>query len=309
MFLLNKNILPSISNLENILNSTKNITEIQSDLDCSGQENIPYKTVILSSRSPLSSFSKHFASDSLKDISCQAAVETVDAATIPKGTYEKDKAIQTFKTYHQRSRRTQTKNRKIKSYSRKTQTPCLTIDDIRESLVTAFPNSPLLTLPSDQFSRIITGNSTIPFSQNSIIQGLNLQSVSGTTGYNLLRSIVPKTFPSTRVIRRALSSFYILPGVINSIIELCSNKLLQYPLYNQKIILSFDEFSVSAKVEYSPQHKIFVGLPTLEPSYANAQVQNCLIIVAQRLTLPIRIPVSVDFTASSTKPGSVKLYY
>ena len=132
--------------------------------------------------------------------------------------------------------------------------------------------------------------------------------MSGTSGYNRLRSIVPKTFPSTRVIRRALLSFYIVPGVINSIIELFSNKLLKYPLYNQKIILSFDQFSVSDKVEYSQQHKISVGLPTLEPSYANAEVQNCLIIIAQCLTLPIRIPVSVDFTTSSTKPGSVKFY-
>ena len=70
MFLLNKNILPSISNLEKILNSNRNSTEIQSDFDSSGKENTPHKTVIFASSSPLSSFSQHVASDSIKDQCC-----------------------------------------------------------------------------------------------------------------------------------------------------------------------------------------------------------------------------------------------
>ena len=74
---------------------------------------------------------------------------------------------------------------------------------------------------------------------------------------------------------------------------------------HHKIILSFDEFSISPKVEYSPQHHCVIGFPTFQPYLLNSQVQNCLIVVAQSLTLPIRIPVSVDFTASSTKAGTL----
>ena len=47
-------------------------------------------------------------------------------------------------SYHQRSRRTQTRNLKIKLYSRKTQTPSLSIENVRKNLIKAFPNSPLL---------------------------------------------------------------------------------------------------------------------------------------------------------------------
>ena len=254
--ILNKNILPTISKLENLLNSSKNSTEIESDLSTStsDQENRPPKTIICSSTTSLSSFSKHFANDSIRSISCQTSVFTVDTGTNPGRIFENDKGVQTFKIHQQRSRKIQTRSRKLKAYSRKTQTPKVSIENIRETIQTAFPNAPILTLPEDQFSRLIKGDSTTPFSQSTIIQGLKLKSTSGTSGYNVLRSIFPKTFPSTRTIRRATSNFYICPGVINSIIELFSNKLLKYPSFNRKIVLSFDEFSVSPKVEYSPQH-------------------------------------------------------
>ena len=87
-------------------------------------------------------------------------------------------------------------------------------------------------------------------------------------------------------------------------IEVFSSRLSKYPSVHHKIILSFDEFSIAPKVEYSAQHHCFIGVPTLQPEFSNAVVQNCLIFIAQCLTLPIRIPVSVDFTAHTTKPGT-----
>ena len=307
MELWNKKILPSINNLESILNSSKNSTDIEasSSTNTSDQENRPPKTIVCLSKTPLSSFSKRFVNDAIRSISCQTSAFTVDTGTNPGRLFENDKAVQTYKIHHQRTRRTQTRTRKIKSYSKPTQTPNYSLSNIRESILKSFPNAPILSLPQDQFSRLIQGSSNLSFSESSILQGLKIQSASGTTGYNVLRTIIPNTFPSPRTIRRATSSFYICPGVINSVIELFSNKLLKYPQYNQKIVLSFDEFSISPKVEYSSQHQMIVGLTTLDPGYANSQVQNCLIIVAQCLTLPIRIPVSVDFTASSTKPGNL----
>ena len=178
---------------------------------------------------------------------------------------------------------------------------------IFETLNLTFSQSPLLSLNSDQFSRLITGKSKIPYSDSTILKGYQLQSVSGKSGYNLLRSDIPNCFPAVRTIRRSLSSFAIFPGAQKHVIELLSNKLSNYPLYNRKIVLSFDEFSISPKIEYSQQHRIFVGLPTLKPVYANAQVKNCLIFIAQCLTLPIRVPVSVDFTTSSTSPGILEI--
>ena len=78
---------------------------------------------------------------------------------------------------------------------------------------------------------------------------------------------------------------------------------MELPSYNQKIVLSFDELSVAHKIEFSPQHNLFIGLSTLQTKIVDSPVQNCLIILAQCLTLPIRVLVSVDFTATSTKPN------
>ena len=195
------------------------------------------------------------------------------------------------------------KGKKIPIKSKKSQTVSFKIENCRETLIKAFPNSPLLELNTDQFSRIITGNSRTPLSRATILQGLQLKSVTGTTGYNLLRSEIPKIFPSTSIIRNSFSSFFISPGPISSIIKLFCEKLIELPSYYQKIVSSFDEFSVAHKIEFSAQHNLFIGLPTLQPKIIDSPVQNCLIILAQCLTLPIRVPVSVDFTASSTKPG------
>ena len=76
----------------------------------------------------------------------------------------------------------------------------------------------------------------------------------------------------------------------------------------RKVVLCFDEFSISPKVEYSVQHKSFIGFPTLTPIQSEGPAQNCLIFIAQCLLLPIRVPVSVDFTSSSTKANKLNVH-
>ena len=96
------------------------------------------------------------------------------------------------------------------------------------------------------------------------------------------------------------------------VIDIFANKLLQLPDYNRRVILCFDEFFISPKIEYSLQHKSWIGLPTLKPQYLDSKVQNCFIIMAQCLTLPIRVPVSVDFTTHVTRANisvACFLYY
>lgn len=202
MNLCSKNILPSITNLESILNSGLNISKPISH--SSDGNSPPNKIFILTSQNPLSSFSQGFANDLTTHSSCQAVVSTKNISTNTT-SHSVEKQIQTFKTYHQTSRRTQTRSpTKPRLYSRKTQTNRKSVESIREVILAEFPNSPLLTLNSDQFFRIITGNSRIPYSQESILQGLQLQTASGTTGYNLLRSEIPNCFPSTSSIRESI---------------------------------------------------------------------------------------------------------
>ena len=272
------------------------------------QENLPEKNIILKSTSVLSSYSINFVKDLIKESSTQTEVLTINKQTSTPKICKSDKQIHTFKIYHQLSRNTQTKWRKIRIASRKTQTLKYTVADVHEILVKSFPNSPLLKLNFDQFYRLVTGNSRIPYSRESILQGYKIQATSGTAGYNVLRSEVPKCFPSPSIIRNSLSNFSISPGPFQNVIELLCNKLRNLPKYNQKIILSFDECSIASKVEFSSQHNEFIGLPTLEPEIENAPTKNCLIIIATCLTLPIRIPVNVDFTASSTKPGIIIMF-
>ena len=130
-----------------------------------------------------------------------------------------------------------------------------------------------------------------------------MTSVSGNRGYNLFRQEIPDVFPSKRTIQNSLNRFYVSPGPINVVIEIFANKLLQLSFLHRKVVLCFDEFSVSPKVEYSIQHKKFIGHPTLASKYVDKTVQNCLIIIAQSVTMPIRVPVSVDFTTNTTKAG------
>ena len=179
------------------------------------------------------------------------------------------------------------------------------METIRDTIKVSYPNSPFLSLNDDQFSRLITGKTKITFSQETILQGYKLQSVSGTGAYNLFRSALPNSFPCSRTIRGKISNFCIYPGPIQSIIKLFSYRLKTYPSVNHKIIISFDEFSIAPKVQYSPQHHSYIGVPTILPECDNAVAENCLVFVAQCLTLPVRVPVSVDFTANSTKAGII----
>ena len=212
----------------------------------SSKESIPEKNIILKSSSSLSSYSINFATDFKKNTATQTEVPTLDKQTSTYKIPNCDKQIHTFKIYHERSRKTQTKSRKIKVASRKTQTLKHTVADVHEIFQKLFPNSPLLKLHYDQFVRLITGNSRLPYSLESILQGYKIQSTSGTTGYNLMRSEVPNCFPSPSIIRHSLPNFYILPGPFQSVIELFCNKLKNLPTYNQKIILSFDECSIAS---------------------------------------------------------------
>lgn len=307
----NKKILSSINILAAVLNSSGNSIEQVSESNLSSEENSqPTKTIILKSKTPISSYSKNFITDLIRDNSCQGVVTSVNHATSPQCSFTSDSQVQTYKLYHQYSRKTQTRNpAKKRLYSRKIQTDRQAVESIRETIQRAYPKSPLLALNKNRFSRLVTGKFRTPFDQESIIKGFKMQCVSGNRGYKLLRSEIPDVFPSKSTICKSLSSFYILPGPIKMVIYMFSNKLAALPSYNKKIVLCFDEFSISPKVEFSKQHNSYIGFPTLKPQYADSTVQNCLIIIAQCLTLPIRVPVSVDFTTSVTKAGILYLRF
>jgi hypothetical protein len=202
MYFDEKNILPSITTLEKILNSpvdnrepscfssftsscpsvediplnktlilTSNSALSSFTSSCQSDEDIPpNKTLILTSNSALSSYSQKFSIESIKNSSCQTVFATNNKSTNTNTPFSFEKSVQTFKTYHQTSRRTQTRKlHKKRSYSRKTQTPRYSVDSIRVSIQQAFPNSPLLLLNDDQFSRLITGNTRTPVSPESIL--------------------------------------------------------------------------------------------------------------------------------------------
>ena len=155
----------------------------------------------MTSSTNLSAYSQKFAIDTIKSTSCQTVSFSLEKSTSTKVVDTAEKHVQTCKAYYKTDRQTQVSARKIKLYSRQSQTPRNSVKSIRESIETTYPQSPLLSLNSDQFSRLITGNSKIPFTQNTILQSYKLQSSSGTSGYNLLRSELPYCFPSPSSIR------------------------------------------------------------------------------------------------------------
>ena len=166
MLFNNKKILPSIENLSNLLNwsgnsvtleveieSDENIyppkSIIESDIQLISDENIPApKSIILSSQNPISLYVSS---------ECQAVTTTKENCTSMEVSFS-DAKIQT-KPCNYRSYKSQTRNpAKKRVYSRKTQTDEQSVESIRESIQNAFPNSPLLSLNQNHFSRLVSGN-------------------------------------------------------------------------------------------------------------------------------------------------------
>lgn len=89
----------------------------------------------------------------------QPPAQTRSVATSTRIRYISEKAVQTFRYVYRVDRRTQTRSiQKPRTYSMRLQTARLTSDQIRTLIERYFPNSQLLTLNSDQFKRLLTGN-------------------------------------------------------------------------------------------------------------------------------------------------------
>ena len=230
----NKTILPAITNLSQLLNlNEKDVS------DLFDQENQPRQTVIRSSTNSLLNYSHKFSVGLVKSTPVQATVGTLTNSTSTKVDLL-DKSVQTTTLCYHVNHKTQTLDRKKKVYSRKTQTSRKLLATIRDTIKVSYPNFSLLSLNNDQFSRLITGKSKITFSQETILQGYKLQSLSGTGAYNLCRSALPNSFPCSKTIRGKISNFCINPGPVKSIIKLFSYRLKTYPAVNYKFIISFE---------------------------------------------------------------------
>ena len=147
----NKQILPAINNLSQLLNPNEiDVSEL-----CD-QENQPRKTVIRNSTNSLLNYFQKFSVGLVKSTPVQATVETLTKSTSTKVDIF-DKSVQTTKLCYHVNHKIQTLDRKKKVYSRKTQTSCKSLETIRDTIKVSYPNSPLLSLNDDQFSRLITG--------------------------------------------------------------------------------------------------------------------------------------------------------
>ena len=107
----NKKFLASINNLTDLFNLTRNSIDQESEVNpVSEENNLPAQTTICKSSTPISWYSKNYITDSLRDKSCLAVVSSLNHSTSPACFFTSDAQIQTFKTYHQSSRKTQTRN-------------------------------------------------------------------------------------------------------------------------------------------------------------------------------------------------------
>lgn len=188
----NPNITPAIQNLEYLLKSSTSRSCLAAN-----PENIQVvtKNIVQSSKSSL-------ITPSMRTEKISTNQTTQDVVQPP--------AACTLK--HHRSRAVQTNSKCPRTITCSTQTDSMSVADFRFFLNFYFPQSSLLSLPSDQFTRIITGNITLPFSLYSIMKANTIQKSVGALAYEHLRREFPNLFPGASTIRRTLASFKMSPS-------------------------------------------------------------------------------------------------
>jgi hypothetical protein len=117
----------------------------------------------------------------------------------------------------------------------------------------------------DQIDLLSGLKNRVRWSDDAIQKATHVRYVCGSTGYELLRTM-GYPLPSCSVIVRKLRAVSFQPGILDDVFTLMKLKLAKMRPEERECVLTFDEMSIQARMEYDVSTQTILGLANLPTS-------------------------------------------